>query len=143
MGTGTEQDGGMIFETVATKALVVTGGFVLVLLGSTGVASYLVGAAQLPTQGDGLALLERVAPNFMLGALGMWLIYKAALQKADATSVAIKEYGASQQRAIERLGDRIETALGGTIDAHREAARSADKQLISEIREMIREERKK
>lgn len=127
----------MLFETAGAKAVWIVLGGVLVFAGASGAGTFLVAGLQAEAV-DPLAAFERLAPNFLGMFMGMYMIYRIAFTRMDKQSETL-------DRSIERLGDRLEAALAGTVMAHSEAAKvSGDKrQMEKEARtEEMRQIRK-
>ena len=119
----------MLIETAAAKLVGLATGVLLVLAGSLEVGSAALEAVgvQAADAASITAALERIAPNFVLGAMGMFLIYKIA-------TVQIREATERQTEAITHLADRIGDALADTVNAHKLSAAESSEWIRTELR---------
>ncbi len=80
---------GVILETATAKLVALASGVALVFAGASGVGSSLVSMAAQDVAAS--SMFERIAPNFALGALGMFLIYKLGVKAIDDLGTRIDE----------------------------------------------------
>ena len=81
----------MLLETAVAKVALLTSGVLLLFAGSAGVGSDTLGLLGLAQGAEPVSMFERIAPNFALGALGMWLIYRLAIKSIADLSARIDD----------------------------------------------------
>ena len=134
----------MFFDVAAAKVSVVVIGVAMLAAGFAGtIAHYLEGMAT--SQLDPPSMIEAIArgaPDVLLGALGLILLYKFAMAEREAHRTDMEQIAGS----FDRSSDKIVDALNGTVEQHRSIARESKEDLkrivVNGVREAMRDTRR-